>query len=469
MVDKDAAGNYIQIDDERLQPIWDFLIKENIPVLAHIGEPLQAFRPLVKEERNPHYNYFSNNPQYHAYQHPEIPRWETIMQARDNWLARNPLLVVIGAHMGSMSHSVDEVAKRLEQFPNFYVEPAARFGDLVRQDSKKMRDFFIKYQDRILYGTDLGTSLPAEEQSVEAQENRKQYTKRLIELHWEYFSGADSLYYDSPMISFPIPTKSLNLPDSILRKVYWKNAMKVLQLDRKTTMSSQVFHWDELEVNTNEKRERRPIFKGETDHLSYFEIHATTLLPNKKPHEIHEHSDLEELIIVKEGQLEITIGNKSKELGPGSIALAIPGDKHGLQNIGTTPASYYTMRYSSKSPVNITRGKDEGGSFWVDWNDLTFKQQDKGGVRSYFNRPTAMCSYFEMHVTTLKEGRKSHDPHTHVAEEIILVIQGDVEEHIDGNNYRATQGDVIFLASEDPHGIKNDGKGEAIYFAFQWK
>ncbi len=228
MVSKDADSNYVQIDDERLQPIWDFLTKEKVPVLAHIGEPLQAFRPLVESERNPHFNYFNEHPQYHAYQHPEIPRWETIMQARDNWLARNPELVVIGAHTGSMSHDVAEIAKRLEQYPNFYVEPAARFGDLVRQESEKVRAFFIRYQDRIFYGTDLGTNQPAEGQSAEAQQNQREYINKMIDIHWQYLSGADSLYYDSPMISFPISSHSLNLPDSVLRKIYWENASKLL-------------------------------------------------------------------------------------------------------------------------------------------------------------------------------------------------------------------------------------------------
>lgn len=227
MVDKDAAGNYVQIDDPRLQPIWDFLIEKNIPVLAHIAEPIQAWRPL--QEGNPHYNYYKNNPQYHAYQHPEIPRWETIIAARDNWLAKNPQLTVVGAHMGSMSHDVDLIAQRLDQYPNFFVEPAARFGDLTGQDSEKVRQFFLKYQDRILYGTDLGTSQPSEELSDEAIKNRENYIQKMLELHWIYFSGTDSLYYDSPMISFPVQTHSLALPESVLRKVYAGNARKILE------------------------------------------------------------------------------------------------------------------------------------------------------------------------------------------------------------------------------------------------
>lgn len=225
MVTRDESGAFIQIDDGRLQPIWDFLAAAKIPVIAHIAEPLQAWRPL--EEGNPHYNYYKNNPQYHAYQHPEIPQWEDIIAARDNWIDQNPDLTIIGAHMGSMSHDVDLVAERLDKFPNLYVETAARIGDLTRQDTEKMRAFFEKYQDRIMYGTDMGINSPMTEENRN-DPDQKAYMEKMLSIHWEYFSGKDSLYYDSPMISFPINTKSLALPKDILKKFYYENAMKIL-------------------------------------------------------------------------------------------------------------------------------------------------------------------------------------------------------------------------------------------------
>ena len=227
MVTQDSEGNFIQINDERLQPIWDYLTEAGIPVMAHIAEPIQAWREL--EEGNPHYNYYKNNPQYHAYQHPEIPQWETIIEARDQWLAANPDMVVLGAHMGSMSHNVDLVAERLDKYPNFYVETAARFGDITGQDSKKVRDFFIRYQDRVMYGTDLGTGQPAEELTSEEINQFYQRLDKTFDIHWKYFSGKDSLYFDDPMPSSPVPTVSLNLPDSVLKKFYHDNALRLLK------------------------------------------------------------------------------------------------------------------------------------------------------------------------------------------------------------------------------------------------
>ena len=227
MVITDKSGKYIQIDDPRIQPVWDFLAENHVPVMAHIGEPLQAWRPL--EEGNPHYNYYKNNPQYHAYQHPEIPTWETIMEARDHWVANNPKLTIIAAHLASMGHDLDLVAERLDQYPNLMVETAARWGDITLQDSEKVKKFFIQYQDRVLYGTDLSINTPAQENST-SENGGGENTEKILRLHWEYLSGQDSLFFDSPMISFPISTKSLNLPDSVLKKFYFGNAVKILSM-----------------------------------------------------------------------------------------------------------------------------------------------------------------------------------------------------------------------------------------------
>lgn len=229
LVDKDQSGQFVQIDDPRLQPIWDFLIGKGIPVLSHIGEPLQAWRPL--EDGNPHYNYYDSHPEYHFYDKPDVPTWEAIMAARDHWLAENPDLVVIGAHMGSMSYDLDEVAKRLDRFLNFYVETAARWGDITGQETKKVKAFFLKYQDRVLYGTDLGSSGSEAEMSEEDLLAEQTRIKKMWQLHWDYVSGSDSLYFDSPMISFPVSTKSLGLPVEVIQKFYLDNALKILKMN----------------------------------------------------------------------------------------------------------------------------------------------------------------------------------------------------------------------------------------------
>lgn len=236
-----------------------------------------------------------------------------------------------------------------------------------------------------------------------------------------------------------------------------------------TDVESKVYQWEDLTVVQEATRERRQILKGSTTDLSSLEIHASTLQPGKAPHSSHTHSDEEELIIVREGRLKVTINNKSKVVGAGSVALVIPGDEHGLENDGDTPAIYYILRYKSKLPVEINRGKEAGGSFVLDFKDISFTPHDKGGIRKYFDKPTAMCSRFEMHVTTLNAGLKSHDPHTHRAEEIVLLMKGQAEMQIGEKTSPVSPGAVIFLGSEVLHAIRNTGGDACEYFAFQWQ
>ncbi|TXN38245.1 amidohydrolase family protein [Flagellimonas hymeniacidonis] len=223
MVTKDATGDFIQIDDERLQPIWDFLKSKGIPVMAHIGEPEQAWRPL--DPNNPHYGYYKNNPQYHAYQFPEIPSYKTIITARDGWIERNPDLQILCAHLGSMSHDVDMVAARLDKFPNMYVELAARFGDLASQDSKKVGDFFKKYQNKILFGSDYGNGTPEDMLTKDELFKEQEELDANYDRLWRYLSSKDSLEIRGQK------TVGLELPIDILHKIYFQNAVDFLKVE----------------------------------------------------------------------------------------------------------------------------------------------------------------------------------------------------------------------------------------------
>jgi len=224
MVTKDKSGNFIQIDDERLQPIWDFLRDNNIPVIAHIGEPVQAWRPL-NDPYNPHYGYYKDHPEYHAYQHTEIPTYETIIAARDRWIANNPALKIVCAHLGSMSHDVSMVAERLDKFQNLYAEPAARFGDLAGQDPEIVKAFFEKYQDRLFFGTDYGTNQRQDSLSELQLQNELTYLDTNYDLLWRYLSSSDSLEIRNQR------TKGLALPTNILNKVYYQNVIDLLELN----------------------------------------------------------------------------------------------------------------------------------------------------------------------------------------------------------------------------------------------
>src|SRR5690606_40953445 len=91
-------------------------------------------------------------------------------------------------------------------------------------------------------------------------------------------------------------------------------------------------------------------------------IHATTLLPGRSPHPAHVHADLEELVIVRDGLLGVTIGGVRTVLGPGSVAVAQPGEAHGFENAGDAPVTYYVFRYRARVPVNTARGRAAGAN-----------------------------------------------------------------------------------------------------------
>jgi (S)-ureidoglycine aminohydrolase len=242
-----------------------------------------------------------------------------------------------------------------------------------------------------------------------------------------------------------------------------------LAVAQENAVESRVYRWNELKVEKMETRERRQVLDGGTTHLDRLEIHTSTLQPGKSPHASHTHTDEEELIIVKEGKLKVTIKDKTETLGPGSIAFALPGDEHGFTNGGDVPVTYYVIKYRAKAPVNVSRGNDAGGSFMMDWTTVAEKENEKGSRRNFFDHPTALTPRFEMHVTTLKEGLNSHAPHTHRPEEIILVIGGDATMQIGDKREAASVGDLVFLGSEVPHALSNTGKGSCSYFAFQWQ
>ncbi len=232
---------------------------------------------------------------------------------------------------------------------------------------------------------------------------------------------------------------------------------------------SGVYHWNSLEPIKEDTRIRRQVLEGKTFALIHFEIHASSLEPGKAPHPPHVHVDEEELMIVKEGKVTITIAGKSKVLGQGSIAFAMPGDEHGIENAGNTQATYYILKFKGKLPMNNERAKQAGGSFMLDWNELKTSNTGKGYRRDFFNRATSQLNQFEMHTTALNADSVSHAPHTHVQEEVILVLRGNVEMFIDGKYYKGSAGDLYFISSNVPHNLKNIGKDQCEYFAFQWR
>lgn len=230
-----------------------------------------------------------------------------------------------------------------------------------------------------------------------------------------------------------------------------------------------VYRWADRPVKVSGDRESGVFLEGISPFFDYLKIHATTQFPGAKPSPAHANKDMEELVIVKEGTMKATVDGQSKILGPGSVLLIMPQQMQSFENVGKSNLSYYALKYKSKKPMNLERGMAGGGSMMLNADSLTFKKTEKGGGRAYFDRPTAMCERMEMHVTELNGKGPSHNPHSHLETEIILVISGQTEMTIDGREYKAGPGDFYFVNSELFHGVRNATDAPCSYFAFKWK
>jgi len=234
-------------------------------------------------------------------------------------------------------------------------------------------------------------------------------------------------------------------------------------------ITSGVYHWNQLPAKKDVQREIRTIMEGTTHEFSYFEVHATTQEKGATPKPPHAQTDIEELMIIKEGRMKATIGNKVAVLGAGSVLLIAPGDIQTFENVGDGPLTYYVFQFRSKNGVDMERSSKAGGSLLLNADSLPFKTTAKGSGKKYFDRPTATCSNYEMHITQLNHKGPSHAPHEHVDTEIILVIDGEVEMMIDGQYYKATAGDLLIAESGKLHGVGNAAEKPCSYFAFKWR
>lgn len=234
-------------------------------------------------------------------------------------------------------------------------------------------------------------------------------------------------------------------------------------------VASGVYRWNDLPVKKDGQRESRKLLEGTTNEFEYFEIHATTQLKGAVPGPPHTQTNLEELIIIKEGTMKCTIGNKTAVLGKGSVLLIPPFESQEFENTGDGPLTYYVLMFRSKKAMNMERSTKAGGTLLLNYDSLAYKETNNKGNRKYFDRPTAMCENYEMHITYLKQKGPSHAGHLHLDTEIILVIDGIAEMDIDGKIFTGGPGDLFIIESGKMHQVGNPSEKPCSYFAFKWR
>ncbi|HLP71532.1 MAG TPA: amidohydrolase family protein [Bacteroidales bacterium] len=218
MVLKDREGKFIMIDDPGLDKVFSYLKSKHVPVNGHLGEPRNCWLPLDQMTVSSDSNYFAQNPQYHMFLHPEFPSYEDQIRARDNLLKKNPDMIFVGSHLASLEWSVDSLAAWFDKFPNAAADVSARTCHLQYQtakDREKVRNFIIKYQDRLLYGTDVGYH----------GSNTEAFTKDLQQRwldEWKYFTSDEEM--TAP--EFRGKFQGLQLQKEVVDKLYYGNAVK---------------------------------------------------------------------------------------------------------------------------------------------------------------------------------------------------------------------------------------------------
>ena len=216
---KNPDGTYIQADDPRLDAIWEACARHNKPVMIHISDSYGRFLPIGPENERYEAGLWRSSPAGNYYNTGQ-PTPEVIEKARQNMHARHPKTRFVNAHVAMLYYDMDKVAALLDKYPNADVELSAAFQDLGRAPLM-IRKFFLKYQDRILFGSDGNPNRGIEEFWAPHW--------RFLETYDEHFDHPAQLRSES---GAPLHGRwrisGIGLPDEVLRKVYYANALRYL-------------------------------------------------------------------------------------------------------------------------------------------------------------------------------------------------------------------------------------------------
>jgi predicted TIM-barrel fold metal-dependent hydrolase len=203
---RDKSGKLVAIDDPRLDPIWEECGRLGIPVSIHSSDPEAFFHPA--DNTNERYEELTEHPDWSFYG-PQFPTKESLLAARDRMFAKHPHTTFVALHMANWPENLDYVSQLLDTHPNVMVEFGAREAELGRQPHRA-REFFMKYQDRIMFGTDNGMDEAMYRNHFRWLESGDEYFD-----YWGYpGQGRWKIY-------------GMELPDSVLERIYHKNAERI--------------------------------------------------------------------------------------------------------------------------------------------------------------------------------------------------------------------------------------------------
>lgn len=243
---RDADDKLIKADDPRLAPFFAKCGELGLPVLIHAADEREYWYPLTFNS----FHYGLRNDKDQHYHNPEMPKWEELIRQRDALLKKHPKTQFIGAHMGSLSLDLKQLGETFDRDPNFSVDTAARQRILGRLNPTAVRDFYIKYQDRILFGTDdfvlfkgrksKGSNIsvypsedadwtwvdPSDEKGVARWQERAafDYAQYLEYFETDHLDLVDPNRSAGAWLRMP----GIKLPPEVLEKIYHANAERLI-------------------------------------------------------------------------------------------------------------------------------------------------------------------------------------------------------------------------------------------------
>ncbi len=223
----DPQGKLLAVDDARLDVVWRAAGANKMPVFIHVADPKAFWQPLDKN--NERYDELIIHPRW-SFADARYPKRETLLAQFERMLGRNPATTFVGVHFGNDPEDVAATDRRMDAYKNLWIDTAARVGEIGRTPPEKLRAFFVKHQDRILFGTDLGvTNGGLMLGSSDDKEPTFKDAWRFFALHWRFFETADANIPHPTPIQGRWNVNAINLPPAVLKKFYWDNALRLLR------------------------------------------------------------------------------------------------------------------------------------------------------------------------------------------------------------------------------------------------
>ncbi len=228
------SGELLKIDDPVLDPVWERCAKLGVPMFIHTSDPLAFHQPL--SQTNERLTELQAHPDW-VFQKPGLPSKYELLEARNRVIERHPKMKFICVHVANFPEDPVTVALWLEKYPNMYIDTSARFVEMGRHHPEMMHNFFVRFQDRILFGTDtgissehimLGVRMPSDEEFFKREDFKEQFLYPYFSSMYRYLETDDYYIPSSTPIQGNWPLHGIALPDDVLKKIYIENARRIL-------------------------------------------------------------------------------------------------------------------------------------------------------------------------------------------------------------------------------------------------